>query len=634
MASSSVSLVRRIPIGAEVQDGGVHFRVWAPKPRSVEVIFPSGKDRVPLQPEGNGYFSALLESVEPGTRYKYRLDGGGAFPDPVSRFQPDGPHGFSQIVSSKFAWSDEDWPGCLLPGQVIYEMHIGTFTHEGTWLAAAQKLGYLRETGITLVEIMPVADFTGHFGWGYDGVLPYAPYAIYGEPGDFKTFVNEAHGLGIGVILDVVYNHMGPDGNYLREFSDSYFSQKHKTDWGPGINYDGPDCQPVREYVRENAAYWIREYHLDGLRLDATQDVHDDSTPHILAELSEAARAAAAKRSILLVGENEPQDTCLLRSCADGGHGLDALWNDDFHHAATVALTARADAYYTDYRGEAQEFVSAIKYGYLYQGQWYRWQKKRRGTPNWDSGRACMVTFIQNHDQVANSGRGLRLTQLTSPGRLKAMTALMCLGPGTPMLFQGQEFGATTPFQYFADHNPELAKMVRDGRAEFLAQWRCLRTPEMASVFANPADPETFVRSKLDFSEVDRRRHWYDLHRDLLALRRNDPVIARQGADGLDGAVLSTAAFVIRYFTTDHDEDRLLVVNLSTELERNPAPEPLLAPPAGKEWAVLWSSDDPKYMGDGTPPLDSDENWRIPGEAAVLLYPVVKSESKEKEEAQ
>lgn len=623
MANSPVQITRSVPIGPVAQEDGVHFRVWAAKRNSVDVEFASGRPSVPLEAEGNGYFSRLIEQIKPGDLYKYRLDRGVSFPDPASRFQPDGPHGYSQIVAEDFAWTDQQWAGCQLLGQVIYEMHVGTFTPEGTWEAATAKLPFLRDTGITLLEVMPISDFPGRFGWGYDGVLPYAPVAIYGRPDDFKRFVDTAHRLGLGVILDVVYNHMGPDGNYLTQYSDAYFSSKHQTDWGPGLNYDGDQCGSVREYIKENAAYWIREFHLDGLRLDATQDIHDDSTPHIIAEISQAARLAAGDRKVVLIGENEPQDTCLLRTCENGGYGLDGLWNDDYHHSATVAMTASADAYYTDYRGEAQEFVSALKYGYLYQGQWYRWQKKRRGTPNWDSTRASMVTFIQNHDQVANSARGLRENVLTSFAKFKAVTAMTLLGPGTPMLFQGEEFAATTPFLYFADHKPELAKMVKQGRAEFLMQWRSHRRDNMRSVFADPADPSTFERSKLDWSEVDKNRPLYEMHRDLLRLRRSDAVISKQGQDGLDGAVLSNHCFVLRFFTPRHDEDRLLVVNLGTELERNPAPEPLLAPPANRRWSVLWSSEDPTYLGCGTPELDADgENWRIPGESAVLLRPI------------
>ncbi len=295
--------------------------------------------------------------------------------------------------------------------------------------------------------------------------------------------------LGLGVILDVVYNHIGPDGNYLAKFAKSYFSDRHKTDWGEAINFDGPQNAPVREFYLENAAYWIREFHLDGLRLDATQDIHDTSKPHILADITCRARAAAGERSIILIGENEPQQTSLVKPLNEGGCGHDGLWNDDYHHTAMVALTGKSDAYYTDYGGSPQELLSAAKYGYLYQGQFYRWQHKRRGTPTFGLRRSAMINFIQNHDQIANSARGQRIQEDSHPGTLKAITALTLLAPGTPMLFQGQEFGASSCFHYFADHKPELAKMVEEGRVEFLHQWRSLSMPEMQHCFAPSFSP-------------------------------------------------------------------------------------------------------------------------------------------------
>ncbi len=620
---------RTLSVGAELQPqkAGTHFRVWAPGHRSVKVVFEDGRAPTALRTEMNGYFSGFVADATAGAKYKYELDGKEAYPDPASRYQPSGPHGFSQVVDPyAFAWSDKDWPGVTLAHQVIYELHLGTFTPAGTWLSAAEKLPYLRDTGITLIEIMPVADFPGKFGWGYDGVQPYSPASIYGTPDDMRIFVDKAHNLGLGVILDVVYNHLGPDGNYLPKFSSYYLTDRHETDWGQGINFDGEQNGPVREFFGDNAAYWIREFHLDGLRLDATQDIHDRSSTHIIAEIVDRARKAASPREIVIVGENEPQNTRLIRAVADGGYGLDALWNDDFHHSAMVALTGKSDAYYSDYHGRSQEFVSAIKYGYLYQGQWYRWQKKRRGSPNLGLPRAAMVTFIQNHDQIANSAKGQRVHELSAPGVLRALTALTLLGPGTPMLFQGQEFGASSPFFFFADHKAGLAKLIRHGRVVFLKQWRSLRSPEMRKCLVDPCSEETFQRCKIDFSELSAHQQWYDLHRDLLSLRQTDPVFSKQGEDGIDGAVLSESAFVMRYFSPGFRNDRLLVVNLGTEIELNPSPEPLLAPPRSARWSELWSSDDAKYGGCGTAPLDTNENWRIPGQAAVALHPVHRDE--------
>lgn len=618
----TVDLSRRLSVGAEaLPQGGAHFRVWAPRRRTVEVVIEGGTGHE-LQAEPSGFFSGLIESAGEGTRYRFRLDGGERLdPDPASRFQPAGPHGPSQVIDpNRFKWTDQHWRGVSLKGQVIYEMHIGTFTPEGTWAAAMRELDELSLLGITVLEVMPVADFPGRFGWGYDGVNLFAPTRLYGEPDDFRRFVDRAHALGIGVILDVVYNHLGPDGNYLKEFALDYFTDRYTTDWGEAINYDGENSGPVREYFIANAGYWIDEFHCDGLRLDATQNIYDKSDNHILTAISQRVREAAQGRDTIIVAENEPQETLLVKAVAEGGYGLDALWNDDFHHSAMVAMTGRNEAYYTDYPGRPQEFISAIKYGYLYQGQWYKWQEQRRGSPALRLPPATFVTFIQNHDQIANSGRGERCHQLTSPGRYRAMTALMLLAPGTPMLFMGQEFAASNPFLYFADQHAELAKLICRGRAEFLAQFPSLATAEVQAVLTDPCDPRTFESSKLDLSERQQHAAIYEMHRDLLRLRREDAVFSAPRTGGVDGAVLDREAFVLRYFGAG-DDDRLLLVNFGADLHFNPAPEPLLAPPAEMEWAVLWSSEDPRYGGLGTAPLDTDENWRLPGHAAVALKP-------------
>jgi maltooligosyltrehalose trehalohydrolase len=612
-------------VGAEVlSDGGVRFRVWAPKRRRVAVLI-DGRGEHPLAADGDGYFAATVPDLRAGARYRYRLDDDStAYPDPASRYQPEGPHGPSEVVDpSRFRWTDAGWKGVTLAGQVLYEMHVGTFTKEGTYAAAAREFKELAACGITCLEVMPVNEFPGRFGWGYDGVNLYAPSHLYGTPDDFRAFVDAAHAAGLGVILDVVYNHLGPDGNYLGQFADAYFTDRYKTEWGAAINFDGDDSGPVRDFFAGNAAYWIREFHLDGLRLDATQNVYDTAPPdrHILTEIGRRARAAAGSRSIIIVNENEPQHSELCRPIDQGGYGLDALWNDDFHHSATVALTGRNEAYYTDYLGDPQEFVSAVKYGYLYHGQWYSWQEKRRGRPGFDLPPAAFVTFTQNHDQVANSGRGLRCHQLTSPGRYRAMTALTLLAPGTPMLFQGQEFASSAPFFYFADHGPELAKLVEAGRAEFLQQFRSLKDPAMRPVFAPPHEMSTFERCKLDFAERERHAPAYQLVKDLLRLRREDPAFRAQRPRGVDGAVLGPQAFVLRYFTDD-GLDRLLVVNFGRDLHLLTCPEPLLAPPRGMRWAVALSTEEPKYGGTGAQPAETaDCGWRVAGEAAVVLVP-------------
>lgn len=621
--SSASERPRRWPVGAElVSIGCTSFRVWAPQRTRVELVVEGSPGQtVELRAEGKGYFSGTA-NVGPGALYRFRLDEKpDLFADPVSRFQPQGPFGPSQVVDpSTYTWNDSTWAGVPPKGRVLYEMHVGTFTREGTWAAATAQLPRLAELGINVIEVMPVADFPGTFGWGYDGVNLFAPTRLYGRPDDFRAFVDRAHALNLGVILDVVYNHLGPDGNFLPEFSPRYFSERHKTDWGKAINFDDTGAGPVREYFLTNAAYWLAEYHLDGLRLDATQNIYDDSPgEHILAAISRVSREAAGQRSILLVAENEPQNTRLVRPL-ETGFGLDMLWNDDFHHSARVALTGRHEAYYSDHRGRPQEFISAAKYGYLFQGQHYTWQKKARGTPGLDLPPWVYVNFLDNHDQVANSGTGLRCQLLTTPGRFRAMTALMLLSPGTPMLFQGQEFAASTPFYYFADHRPELAETVRSGRLDFLGQFPSLATASRPSV-PDPHQMQTFEKCKLDPTEVDRNTWAVHLHRDLLRLRREDPTFSHQVVRGVDGAVLGPEALVLRFFGTEPSLDRLLLVNLGMDQVCSPMPEPLLAPPVEASWQVKWSSEDPQYGGGGGGALQLSAAWLLPGHSAWVLIP-------------
>ncbi len=625
--------LKAMPVGAEVGPDGVRFRVWAPRRTRVQVICDD-YDPLTLGREGE-YFAGSHPAARPGSRYGFRLDAEDlTYPDPASRSQPDGPHGLSEVIDpSAFRWSDDSWPGITIRGQVLYELHVGTFTPEGTWEAAARQLAWLRDLGVTCIEMMPVAEFPGRFGWGYDGVDLYAPAHAYGRPDDLRRFVEGAHALGLGVILDVVYNHLGPDGNYLKAFSPAYFTDRYENEWGEAINFDGPDAAPVREFVIENAAYWIREFHFDGLRLDATQCIFDASDEHVLAEMAVRVRREAAGRDVILIAENEPQRVWLVRPRAAGGFGLDALWNDDLHHALVVSATGRNEAYYSDHLGSPQELISAAKWGYLLQGQRYRWQKQRRGSASLDLEPAHFVAFLENHDQVANSADGRRLHQLTTPGRYRALTALVLLWPGTPMLFQGQEFASSRPFLYFADHDPALARRVAAGRREFLSQFPSVADPAVSDAVPDPAAVGTFARSVLDFGEREAHAPIVALHRDLLRLRRETPAFRAQAYRGVDGAVLGAEAFVLRYFDGAPGEahegadarsgDRLLLVNLGRDLELDAAPEPLLAPPALCRWTVAWSSESREYGGSGTPPIeDETRGWHLPGHAAVVLRPV------------
>lgn len=613
---------RRLPIGAELlPDGHTHFRVWAPASArcAVELYDETGAvGRVePLAPERDGYFSGAVAGAPVHTRYKLRLDAG-AFPDPASRHQPEGPHGPSAIVDPAFEWTDRAWRGLPPEDWIMYELHVGTFTPEGTWAAATTRLPRLAELGVTVIEVMPVAEFAGRFGWGYDGVDLFAPTRLYGPPADARAFVNRAHELGLMVILDVVYNHFGPDGNYLRQFSPAYFSSRYANEWGEPLNFDGEGSGPVREFFLANARYWIEEFHLDGLRLDATQQIFDASPTHVLQEIAATCRAAAGGRRLCLVAENECQHAQLVRPAARGGYGLDAIWNDDFHHAAIVAATGRAEAYYTGFRGTAQEFVSCATRGFLYQGQWYEWQQGRRGQPALDLPATAFVVFLQNHDQIANSLRGERLPQLTSAAQLRALTALLLLGPNVPLLFQGQEFGADAPFLYFADHQSELAARVRRGREDFLAQFPSIGSDDARGSLAPPESRATFDRCKLDWADHPAHAAIRQLHTDLLRLRRTDP--AHRHRRSVVGAVLGERAFVLRFLAGEGD-DRLLLVNLGSDLSVGPTPEPLLAPPARRSWAIHWSSEAPAYGGRGTPPVETRQGWMLPGSSALWMIP-------------
>lgn len=625
-ARGSAQVERRFPAGAEVSpECGAHFRVWAPRSEFVAVELsadpefrPRDIDEVELESEKNGYFSVFAGQARPGMLYRYKL-ASGSFPDPASRFQPQGVHGPSQLVDpARFRWTDQNWKGVPRQGQVIYELHIGTFSPGGTWESALGQLEHLVRLGVTVVEIMPVAEFPGRFGWGYDGVDLYAPTRLYGSPDQFRAFVDRAHNLGLGVILDVVYNHVGPDGNYLKHFSEDYFTTRYGNEWGEALNFDGENSGPVRDFFSGNAAYWVEEFHLDGLRLDATQQIFDASEEHILALIARKVRAAAPGRATLLVAENEAQTAKLARPAQIGGYGLDALWNDDFHHGSRVALTGRAEAYYSDYRGTPQEFISGLKHGFLYQGQWFSWQKKLRGTPAFDLAPEQFINFLENHDQVANSLLGCRLNQFAAPARLRALTALLLLGPATPMLFQGQEFAASTPFLFFADHNSELAPLVAQGRRAFLHQFPSVASPASAACLADPGAEQTFLRCKLNLSERETHAQVFALHQDLLKLRREDPVFSRPRCGGVDGAVLGPEVFVLRFFG-EGDDARLLLVNLGVEARLERAPEPLLAPPEGCVWNLQWSSEDPKYGGSGTPPLQGAGPWNLPGQSALVL---------------
>lgn len=604
-------------IGAIPLGTGTTFRTWAKGRLSVKVHI-DGRPAIDMEPDRNGYFCAYVDDVTLGSHYRFCIDGREPVPDLASRWQPEGAKGPSEVVGNDFDWTDQSWAGVDRFDQVIYELHVGTFTPDGTWAAAKAKLASLHKLGITVIQLMPVGTFGGSFGWGYDTILPYAPFPLYGTPDDMRSFVNAAHGWGIGVILDVVYNHAGL-GELYSAYSDHYFTKRHANEWGPSFNFDDENARAVRDFMVGNAVYWIEDFHLDGLRIDAVQAMLDTSDLHIVAELTEAVRRAGGRRDTYVLVENQPQERRMIDPCETGGNGVDAMYSDDFQHAARVAVTGHNDFYYRDYNGTPQELVSALKYGFLYQGQRSDMRNAAYGTYNLDTPSERFVHFLENHDQVANSARGFRLSSLMSPARLRAITSLLLLGPQTPALFQGQEFGATNPFHYFFGVTGDDANAVAEGRKASLANFPSVTDPVMLERLPDPTAASTFVGSKLDWVEVDRHAGLLKLHSDLLALRRRDRAFSQLAERRVDGAVIGEAGVLLRFLTPDPLRHRLMLVNFGRDLHMGVTPEPLLAPPKECRWTCAWSSEHPDYDGGGRAPVDTTGFWILPADSAILF---------------
>ncbi|MDP9363485.1 MAG: malto-oligosyltrehalose trehalohydrolase, partial [Chloroflexota bacterium] len=558
----------RPTMGANVTAEGTRFAVWAPNARRVEVVIEGG-DAHALSRREDDVHEGTVPGIGAGARYRFRLDGGEAYPDPYSRFQPEGPHGPSEVVDpGAFAWSGAGWPGLGPDGLVIYECHVGTMTPEGTFQALIGQLPELKRLGVTALELMPVAECPGRRNWGYDGVDLFAPSRNYGRPEDLKKLVDEAHRLGLGVLLDVVYNHLGPDGNYLRAFSDHYFTDRHQTPWGDALNYDGPGSRFVRDLAIDNACYWLAEFHLDGLRLDATHAIVDDSPTHLLAELNDRARAATPRR-VVLVAEDERNDVRLVRPREEGGYGLDGVWADDFHHAVRVLLTGEREGYYGDYAGTPTEAARALRDGFVFQGQPKPRSGEPRGTEVTDEPARAFVFAIQNHDQVGNRAYGERLHHDVDAGRYAAASALLLLAPQTPLLFMGQEFAASASFMFFTDHEPDLGSNVTEGRRDEFKGFRAFADPLLRETIPDPQAEETFVRSRLNLRERQANADIYRLYRDLLALRRHDPVLTAQDRQAMAVEVVGAQTLVVHRW--HGDEHRLLIANFGPSLGVAPA---------------------------------------------------------------
>ncbi|HEX7115931.1 MAG TPA: malto-oligosyltrehalose trehalohydrolase [Steroidobacter sp.] len=523
-----------MPFGAEVcADGAVRFRIWAPAQREMKLRLDSQHDALTMRPLDDGWHELVTHEARVGSRYSFLLESGIEVPDPASRHQPEDTRGPSEVIDPRaYEWKERAWRGRPWESAVLYELHVGAFTPEGTFRAVIDKLDHLVDLGVTAIELMPVADFPGRWNWGYDGVLLFAPDASYGRPEDLKALIDAAHARGLMVFLDVVYNHFGPLCNHLSAYAPQFFTSRHKTPWGDAIDYDGPSSPLVRSFMIHNALYWIEEYCLDGLRLDAVHAIADDSSTHVLEELAERVQEFAARegRRVHLVLENEANQVRLLERTPVGQpRWYAAQWNDDVHHCLHVAVTGESGGYYEDYADTLAMLVRALCEGFVYQGEPSVHQGgKLRGEVSRHLPPAAFVSFIQNHDQIGNRAFGERLTQIAPPEAVRAAAAIYLLAPSIPLLFMGEEWAAGSPFAYFCDLE-ELAEAIREGRRQEFAKFPEFQDARARERIPDPTAPETFFRSRLDWQELGREPHrsWRDWYRTLLRLRR-EMLIARQ----------------------------------------------------------------------------------------------------------
>ncbi|HZD17967.1 MAG TPA: malto-oligosyltrehalose trehalohydrolase [Actinomycetota bacterium] len=592
------------PLGATPMDGASAFVVWAPSADRVDVKVVSPRERTALlEPGDRGYHSGTVEGVGPGDRYRFVLDGDPELADPASRSQPDGVHGPSRIVDpGAFAWTDGGWTAPPLGEHVIYELHVGTFTPAGTFEGVARRLDALAELGVSAIELMPVAEFPGRRNWGYDGVFPFAPQSTYGGPAGLRRLVDACHGRGLAVILDVVFNHVGPEGNVLGRFG-PYFTDRYRTPWGHAVNFDGPGSDEVRRFFAEDALWWLEAYHIDGLRLDAIHAIVDQTARPFLQELSEAVatRAEELGRRLILIGETPENDARVVTPRELGGFGLDALWSEGFHHAVHALVTGERGGYYEDY-GELEQVARAMAEGWVFAGQYSRFWGRRHGSSPRPIPPDRFVVYAQNHDQVGNRALGERLGALTGFEQQKLVAAVLLLSPFVPLLFMGQEYGETAPFLYFVDHSdPELIEAVRRGRREELAG---LDRPEDPP---DPQDERTFLRSRLDPGLRERQPHraLEVLYRELVRLRRAHPALAASTKDGLETWAESGTGLLYLRRRAERDE-ALALFHFGEE-----AAEARL--PAGT-WRRAIDSTDVRWGGRGgqVPELVAGEREPVP----------------------
>jgi maltooligosyltrehalose trehalohydrolase len=592
-----------MPFGAEVAGDCVRFRLWAPKHAQIALKIDSG----PLQPThavGGGWHELVTAEAGAGSLYQFVLPDGRHVPDPASRFQPADIHGPSEVVDpASYVWRDADWRGRAWAECVLYEMHVGAFTPEGTFRGVIERLDYLGDLGITAIELMPIADFPGRRNWGYDGVLPFAPDSTYGRPEDLKTLVDAAHTRGIAVLLDVVYNHFGPDGNCLPTYA-PIFNDKHATPWGAAVNFDGDGSPTVRRMVMDNALYWLVEFNLDGLRLDAVHAITDDSPEHILDAIASAVRKSVGDRHIHLILENEEnQASRLLRGGGGRPVGFTAQWNDDLHHALHAAASGESAGYYAEYVGDTEKLGRALAKGFAFQGEVMRYRGSPRGEPSAHLPPTAFVAFIQNHDQIGNRAFGDRLTGFASPEAVCAVAAIYLLAPQIPMLFMGEEWSAAQAFPFFCDFSGKLGDAVRDGRRAEFARFPEFEDKTRRETIPDPNAGETFLSAKLAWDAATAGRHaeWLSTYRRLLALRHREIIPRLRGIRGYAGEYKILAAGLVTVRWHLGDGSRLtLTANLSAAardgIERSPGRE--ICSIGSREddrlgaWSVVWSLED------------------------------------------
>jgi maltooligosyltrehalose trehalohydrolase len=607
----------RPSLGAWPEKDGIRFRVWAPDHPGVDVVWddPRGSRSAPLARLDDGTFAGLVGDIGPGGRYRYRLSDDLLLPDPASRFQPEGVHGPSEVIDPfSFRWTDESWTGLPLSDLIIYELHVGTFSDAGTFAGVEARLDYLAHLGVTAIELMPIAEFAGRWNWGYDGVDLFAPSHHYGRPEHLQQLVNAAHHHGLSVILDVVYNHLGPDGAYLSSFTRRYFDDRHHTPWGAAVNLDGPDHARVREFLLQNALHWVHEYHIDALRLDATHELLDDSERPFLAELAETVRAAAP-RHVIVIAEDDRNLARLAMPVHAGGVGLDALWADDFHHHVRRRLAGDHEGYFESYSGRADDIAQTLQAGWFYCGQVAAGTGKCRGSDPRPLDLEQFVICLQNHDQIGNRALGDRLHESVDAASCRAASALLLCAPETPLLFMGQEWAASTPFCFFTDHTEAIGRQITSGRREEFAGFSAFRDPDARRRLPDPQDPRTFADSVLRWNELTSEDHQRTLrlYRALLAFRRTNAAMLSRERASVTAAALDADTIALWRHPVDAP-----AVALVAHLSSAPGSVRLTG-----QWQTVLTTEDESFAADSRPPAvrsdDAGIAIRFARAGAVLL---------------